>query len=339
MSNSENSLLASYENRTVLITGGTGYIGSSLVRALETVQCQVFLLVREGRNVAPDPDTVASISVISGDIRARETWSRALKGVDYVFHLAAQTSAYIASEDPVTDLDINVIPVLHMLEVCRERSLPAKIVFAGTVTQVGITLQTTPVDEMFSDHPATVYDIHKLTAEKYLQYYARQTATETVTLRLPNVYGPGPSSSRADRGVLNQMVRKALRGETLTVYGEGTFVRDYVFIDDVVRAFLAAGSKMDVLSGNYYVIGSGAGTRFVDAVNLMADRVARRKDYRTSVVHIAPPDAQLAVEKRNFVANTARFRAATGWAPQVSLVEGIDRTIEYFLGETKDVRE
>jgi nucleoside-diphosphate-sugar epimerase len=338
MSSSENSLLASYENRRVLITGGTGYIGSSLVRALQTVPCQVVLLVREGRSVAPGPDTVANISIISGDIRACETWSRALEGVDYVFHLAAQTSAYIASEDPFVDLDINVLPVLHMLETCRERNLPAKIVFAGTVTEVGITLQT-PVDESFADHPVTIYDIHKLTAEKYLQYYARQTATETVTLRLPNVYGPGPSSSHADRGVLNQMVRKALRGEALTVYGEGAFVRDYVFIDDVVRAFLVAGSKIDVLSGNYYVIGSGTGTRFVDAVNLVADRVTRQKGHRPSVVHITPPDTQLAIEERNFVANTARFSQSTGWAPQSSLLEGIDRTTEYFLGQMKEVRE
>lgn len=338
MSSSENSVLASYENRRVLVTGGTGYIGSSLVRALETVPCEIILLLREGRSVAPDPDTVASVSTISGDIRARETWSRALEGIDHVFHLAAQTSAYIASEDPFMDLDINVLPVLYMLEICRERGLSIKIAFAGTVTEVGITLQT-PVDESFPDHPTTIYDIHKLTAEKHLQYYARQRATQTVTLRLSNVYGPGPSSSRADRGVLNQMVRKALQGETLTVYGEGSFVRDYVFIDDVVRAFLVTGSKMDVLSGNYYVIGSGTGSRLVDAVNLVADRVARRKGYRPSIVHITPPDAQLAIEKRNFVANTGRFSAATGWTPQVSLVEGIDRTIEYFLGEMKDVRE
>ena len=338
MFSSENSRLASYKNRKVLITGGTGYIGSSIVRQLEAVPCQVILLVREGRSVAPEPDTVASISITSGDIRARETWSRALEGVDYVFHLAAQTSAYMASENPFTDLDINVLPVLHMLEICRERSLSIKIAFAGTVTEVGITLQT-PVDETFPDHPTTIYDIHKLTAEKYLQCYARQTAAETVTLRLSNVYGPGPSSSRADRGVLNQMVRKALRGETLTVYGEGAFVRDYVFIDDVVRAFLVAGSKMDVLSGNYYVIGSGTGTRFMDAVNLVADRVARRTGDRPSVAHITPPHAQLAIEKRNFVADTARFSEATGWTPQVSLVEGIDRTIDYFLGQMKELQE
>lgn len=338
MSENENAPLASYENRRVLITGGTGYIGSSLVRAFATVQCQVTLLVRNAQDIGADADAVADISIISGDIRSRETWSRALEGVDYVFHLASQTSAYMACEDPVMDLNINVLPVLHVLEICRERSLPVRIVFAGTVTEVGVTLQT-PVDEAFPDHPTTIYDIHKLTAEKYLQFYARQTVTETVTLRLSNVYGPGPSSSSADRGVLNQMVRKALRGERLMIYGHGAFVRDYVFIDDVVRAFLVAGSKIDVLSGDYYVIGSGTGTRFVDAVNLVADRVARRKGRRSSVTHITPPDAQLSVEERNFVANIARFSGATGWTPHVSLSDGIDRTIEYFLAEMNEPQE
>ena len=129
------------------------------------------------------------------------------------------------------------------------------------------------------------------------------------------------------------MVRKALQGETLTVYGNGAFVRDYVFIDDVVTAFLIAGSKIDVLNGKYYVIGSGTGTRFVDAANVVADRVWHKKGFRPSVVHVPPPDTLLTIEKRNFIANTARFKEATSWTPRVSFVEGIDHTIEYFLGE------
>jgi nucleoside-diphosphate-sugar epimerase len=134
------------------------------------------------------------------------------------------------------------------------------------------------------------------------------------------------------------MIDRALRGEALTVYGEGAFVRDYIFVDDVVRAFLLAGARADLLSGNHYLIGSGTGTRFVGAVNLVADRVALRKGHRPSVAHVAPPEAQLAIEERDFVANTGRFRKATGWTPMVSLAEGIDRTVDYFLGESKGLK-
>ena len=331
----EKQLLAAYEDARILITGASGYIGSRLVRSLQSVNCHMTLLVRPGREATPHPDSPASVSVVSGDLRVRETWSSALEGASHVFHLAAQTSAYLADKEPFTDLDLNVVPVLHMLEECRRTGLAAKIVSAGTVTQVGMTRQT-PVDESLPDHPVTIYDVHKLTAERYLGYYAERTAVKTVTLRLPNVYGPGPSSSSADRGLLNQMVRRALKGETLTVYGDGLPVRDYVFIDDVARAFLAAGSRIDALNGRYYVIGSGTGTRLVDAVNLVRDRVELRTGRSPKVVHMEPPTPQLAIEERNFVADTRRFTSAAGWSPQVSLADGIDRTIEFFLAESSE---
>lgn len=331
----ENQLLASYENARILITGASGYIGSRLVRTLQTVNCHMTLLVRPGREAATDADGPATVSVVSGDMLVRETWSSALEGASHVFHLAAQTSAYVADKEPFIDLDSNVMPVLHMLEECRRMDLATGIVFAGTATQVGMTRQT-PVDESFPDRPVTIYDIHKLTAEQYLRYYAEGTAVKTVTLRLPNVYGPGPSSSSADRGLLNQMIRRALKGETLTVYGEGLPVRDYVFIDDVARAFLAAGSKIDALSGRYYVIGSGTGTRLVDAVNLVRDRVELRTGRSPKVVHVQPPTPQLAIEERNFVADTRQFTSAAGWSPRVSLADGIDRTIEFFLAESSE---
>jgi nucleoside-diphosphate-sugar epimerase len=127
------------------------------------------------------------------------------------------------------------------------------------------------------------------------------------------------------------MVGKALAGEALTIYGDGQPVRDYVFIDDVVRALLLAGSQIDSLNGNYYFIGSGTGTRLVDAVNLVAERAARKTGHRPPVVHVDAPNTQLAIEERSFVTDTARFSRATGWMPGVSLEQGIDRTVEHHL--------
>ena len=115
----------------------------------------------------------------------------------------------------------------------------------------------------------------------------------------------------------------------MTVFDDGHHVRDYVFIDDVVSAFLTAGSHSSELSGNYYVIGSGQGFRIVDAINLVADRVKLLHGYRPQVQHVPAPEGLSPIEERDFVADTGLFQAATNWRANVTLEQGIDRTIEY----------
>jgi nucleoside-diphosphate-sugar epimerase len=325
----DDPVLQHYAGSKVLVTGGLGFLGSRLVQTLGQVPCQIDLLVRPGRDTNPVPAARATVKLIQGDIQIQETWSKALDGVDYVFHFAAQTSASVANQDPLTDFGINVEPVLHMLETCRRKGLKPSILFSGTVTQAGIPPRL-PVDESFQDLPIIVYDIHKLMAEKYLQYYCQDAGIPAVTLRLANVYGPGASVGSQNRGILNLMIRNGLKNEPLTVYGKGEWVRDYLFIDDAVGAFLLAGNAATNIGGNYYVIGSGTGTRIVDAINLVADRVQHHGGHRPEVVHVPPPESSSPIEDRNFVADTGKFRSATGWQPQVSLADGIDRTISYF---------
>jgi nucleoside-diphosphate-sugar epimerase len=144
------------------------------------------------------------------------------------------------------------------------------------------------------------------------------------------VYGPGPRSRSADRGVLNAMVRRALAGQALTIYGEGDFLRDYVYVEDVARAFLAAAAHIDRLGGGHFLIGSGRGHTFAEAVRTVADRAALRTGRPVAVDHVDPPRPLAPIERRNFVADTARFHGATGWSARVGLVDGIDRTIAYF---------
>jgi nucleoside-diphosphate-sugar epimerase len=145
------------------------------------------------------------------------------------------------------------------------------------------------------------------------------------------VYGPGPRSSSADRGVLNLMLRRALAGEALTVYGSGEHIRDYIYIEDVARAFLLAAANAERLEGRYFVLGSGRGYPIAEALNLVADRAALRTGQRVPVVHVDPPATLSPIEARNFVADTTAFRQATGWTAGVGLADGIDRTIETLL--------
>ena len=338
-------LLQHYAGSTILVSGGLGFIGSALIRALSPVTCQIIQLVRPGTSVdsgsgsksqMAGPEIVCqNIVNIEGDVQDRETWKKSLGNVDYVFHFAAQTSASVAEQDPLADLNANVVPVIQMMEACRHSGLRPTVLFAGTTTQVGLPTQL-PVDENFPDQPIIVYDIHKLAAEKYLQYYSNHLGIPTVTLRLSNVYGPGTNVSSSDRGVLNMMIKRAIEGQPLTVYGQGERVRDYVFIDDVVRAFLMAGAASELTMGKYYVIGSGTGTRIVDAMKMVADRVELRLGRRPEVTNVPAPATLLPIEERDFIADTGRFREATGWRAQVALAGGVDLTVEHFL-ELKEV--
>ena len=295
---------------SLFITGGSGYLASNLVLALSAIGCSIDLLSR------------------SDDLWSQKTWERAVEGVDAVFHFAAQTSVPVAERDPEADYHSNVLPMLLLLEACRRMGRRPVVLFAGTVTQAGLT-RSIPVNEANPDHPITIYDLHKLFAEAYLKRYVEAGVVNGACLRLANVFGPGPKSSSADRGVLNMMVRKALAGETLTIYGSGERIRDYVFVDDVVSAFLHAAARMDRVNGRHFVIGSGQGRSIAEAVEAVAERASLRIGRRPPVVHREPPSPPSPIEDRDFIADTTAFRRATGWLPQVGFLDGLDRTLEH----------
>jgi UDP-glucose 4-epimerase len=323
---SNGEIAACCEGKRLLITGGGGYLAYGLVNRLKGVRCSIIRLGRSADKFTPFPGR-ARISDVVGDVRERQVWNTVLDETDVVFHFAAQTSVYIANQDPVADFNSNVLPMLHLLEACRSKRLNPIVVFAGTATEVG-TARTIPVNETFPDRPVTIYDMHKLMAENYLKYYTREETVRGTTLRLANVYGPGPASSSADRGVLNMMLRRALAGEPITVYGEGNQIRDYIYLDDVTNAFLNGVAAIENTKGRNFVIGSGEGHTILEAMTMVSERVALKTGVRSRVIHIEPPQPQSLIEARNFVADSSLFCKLTGWRTRMTLAEGIDRTIE-----------
>lgn len=310
-----------YRGRTVVVSGASGYIATSLVERLAGTAAKV---VRLSRGPLP---RAAGCSDLAGDYADPALWDKALPGADVVFHLAAQTSFYAAAKDPDADFRANVLPMRALLEACRRAGARPFIVFAGSSTQAGLPRRQ-PVDESHPDEPVTVYDLHKLLCEKLLEGYARQGLARGATLRLSNVYGPGPRSSAADRGILNAMIARALRGERLNVYGDGAPVRDYLYIDDMAAAFLAAGRGLPALDGRHFVMGSGRGVSLLDSFRLIAARVEAKTGRQVEVACVPEPQGLSPIESRRFVADASAFRSASGWTPSVSLEEGIDRTIE-----------
>lgn len=311
--------------KTIAVTGAAGFLGGRLVSRLAGEACTIIRLARAPQRPL-EKVSAARVIDVAGDAGEREVWDR-LVDADVIFHLAAQTSGAAAAADPDSDFHANVMPMRQLLAACRDRQRRPLVVFAGTVTQAGVPSRL-PVDEDLPDDPITVYDRHKLIAETDLKAAAAAGVVRGATLRLANVYGPGTHGRRADRDVLNRMIGAAVIGQPLTLHGSGEHVRDYVFVDDVVDAFLKAAEHGERVDTRHFVIGSGRGTSIRDAFDLIAERVERVTGRRVPVTATAPPAPVSAIEQRNFIADHSRFSAATGWRPAWTLSDGIDRTIE-----------
>lgn len=313
-----------------LITGGAGYVGTALLPLIAAEQGQVRRFFRGEKAPASAPGLAVEDFV--GDVRSSDDLTRALAGIDVVLHLAAQTSVYVAEADPAADVEANVLPMLRLLEACRALGSKPTVVLASTATIYGVS-PPLPVREDAPAAPVTVYDLHKLAAERYLAHYVQEGHVRGASLRLANVYGPGPKSSRPDRGVLNGMVRRALSGETLKIYGTGEFLRDYVYVDDVARAFLLAAARADALAGRAVPVASGDGHTFAQAIGLVARLVGERTSREVRVEHVEPPAGLSRIENRSFVADPRGLHASLGFVAEISLEQGIQRTIEYFTAQ------
>ncbi|HEX6272473.1 MAG TPA: NAD-dependent epimerase/dehydratase family protein [Polyangiaceae bacterium] len=315
-----------------LVTGGAGYIGHSLTLELLDAGARVRRLFRAGRRPALEHPNVENVI---GDVTVRSDLARACANADVVFHLAGQTSVYTADRDPIGDFEANVRPVTAIAELCLERTPSPRVVLAGTSTVTGVTLSV-PIDPGRRDAPVSIYDLHKLMAEQYLEFCARVRGLSATTLRLCNVYGPGPPSASSDRGILNQMIRRALNGEALTVYGEGNQIRDYAYVGDVARAFRAAAEAPAVaVSGRHFVVGTGLGHTVRSAVSRVAELVGARTGREVPVTTVTPPAGLSPIENRFFVADPAPFEEASGFRPRVTLDEGIERTLDHLALQEK----
>jgi UDP-glucose 4-epimerase len=316
--------LSAFRGQTVAVTGAAGFLGGRLLARLATCDCRI---IRVARSAPPPMDdlTAATVTDVTGDVGDRGVWDQ-VAAADVIFHFAAQTSTAAAADDPDGAFHANVTPMRHLLAACRHRGVRPMVLFAGTVTQAGMPSRV-PVDEDAPDDPLTIYDRHKLIAEGDLKAAASQGIVRGATLRLANVYGPG-GHGRRDRDVLNRMIKTAIAGGPLTVFGTGEYLRDYVFIEDVVDAFLMAAVHREQVDRRHFVVASGHGISIRDAFELVAARVERLTGRHVAVTTTEPATPQSPIERRNFVGDPSRFSAATGWRPSWSLGQGIDRTIE-----------
>jgi UDP-glucose 4-epimerase len=323
-------LLESFRGRNVLITGGLGFLGSSLAREMVEVDANVVLvdsLVPEyggnRRNIAGLEERV---QVNVSDVRDQHSLRHLVQGQDVLFNLAGQTSHLDSMLDPYTDLEINCRAQLSILEACRHENPAARVVFAST-RQIYGRPERLPVDEAHPIAPVDVNGINKTAGEWYHLLYGEVYGLHVSVLRLTNTYGPRMRVRDARQTFLGYWLRLALEGQTIQVFGDGSQLRDFNYVDDAVHAFLLAAVREEA-SGQVFNLGSNE----VVSLHALAELLVELNGGGRFELVPFPPDRK-AIDIGDFYADFRKIRGELGWEPRVSLAEGLERTLAYYRAE------
>jgi UDP-glucose 4-epimerase len=304
----------------VLVTGAAGFIGSHLCRRLVAEGSQVVgfdnLSAGDPANLADVPEVL----LVEADLRDGDAVADAARGCDAILHHAARKSVPLSVQEPEEFVEVNVRGTLNVLLAAREG--PATAVFASSSSVYG-DQEIFPLREDAQPRPRSPYAATKLAGEALFGSWWHSYRVPTITLRYFNVYGPGQDPASEYAAVIPRFVTACLTGATPVVYGDGKQGRDFTYIDDVVDANLLALRAPERAFGR--VLNAGAG-RPPTTINQLLELVARHAGASPEPVHEPPREGDI----RRSEADIALARELIGYAPEVSIDEGIRRTVEWF---------
>jgi len=320
-----------FTNKKILITGGAGFIGSSicleLIKRGGEVTILDALLPLYGGNLFNLEPVKSKIKFVKGDIRDKALIDDLVIGKNFIFDLAAQVS-YIDSKDlPFLDLDINCFGRLNVLEAVKAKAPTARVIFSSSRMVYG-KIHSIPVTETHPTEPLSLYGIHKLTGEKYYRYYHDVFALNTLVARLPNPYGIRQQMKHNKYSIVGWFLRQALDGETITIFGDGLQEMDYIYIDDVVEGLLQIAEKG--VAGEVYNLGSEERVTLVGMVDLILKEVGTGNK-----AHVPWPENFEKNKTGSYIADTSKIERDTGWKAKVTLKEGIKRMVVYYKNYRK----
>jgi CDP-paratose 2-epimerase len=335
---------------TTLITGGAGFIGTNLGDRLATAGERVLVLDDLSRRGAEEnlewlcARHGERIAVETGDVRDRALVARCMRGVERVFHLAAQVAVTTSLEAPVADATVNVLGTVNVLEEARARRRPPRLVFTSTNKVYG-NLEDVPLRERPSRYepsdPAlraggiderrplafcTPYGCSKGAADQYVLDYAHSYGVPSVAFRMSCIYGPHQHGNE-DQGWVAHFLIRTLEAEPITIFGDGKQVRDVLFVEDLVDAFLMASERAPELAGRAFNIGGGP-SNCLSLRELLA--IVERLSGEAPAVVGAPWRTG---DQRYYVSDSSAFEAATGWRPRVDPQQGVRRLHRWLAAE------
>ncbi|MGH9663318.1 MAG: NAD-dependent epimerase/dehydratase family protein [Bryobacteraceae bacterium] len=323
-------MTVTYSGREVLITGGLGFLGSNLAIRLVNLGASVSIVDAMvdgcGGNVYNIAPVANKVRVVRASVGAPRRFRALIRRAGVIFNLAGEISHIHSMRWPKRDALLNASSQLSFLEECVRSAPGVRIVYAGTRQVYGVP-KYLPVDEEHPIGPVDFNGIHKGAALMYHVLYARTKKLDAVVLNLSNLYGPRMALSSPCQGVLANFVRKLVSGRRLEVFGDGRQLRDPMYVDEAVDAFLAAGS-VEKLPSRIYNVG-GPEPLPLGRIAGIASRAAGQDP---PLFRPFPPDREM-IDIGSYYADTSRIRRELGWKPCIGFEDGIARTLAFYQAE------
>ena len=307
------ALTMSSGEKRCLVLGGCGFLGSVIVRNLVDKGWRVRVFDKEGVDSSRLASVLSSIELMSGDFMNCGDLSRALDDFPIVLHFIGTTIPQSSMDDIHFDIETNLQPTVRLLELMRARPGQRLVYASSGGTVYGIPQQYEPLKETDVTDPISSYGISKLSIEKYIRLFSYNYGLPYVVLRFANPYGESQHSARP-QGAAAVFLQKALKGEEIVIWGDGSVIRDYIYEDDVARAVEAVLNTPQILSGVYNV-GTGRGTSLTELLEIIR-RVSGRPCSASN-------DPSRSFDVPYNVLDVARIAQATGWSPRYSLEDGL----------------
>jgi UDP-glucose 4-epimerase len=334
-----------------LITGGCGFIGTSLIKRLLEKNPHVKIRVLDNLSVGTRDDlaevcdytdissheindsrrAAKQVELIAGDIKNYQTCLQCASGVDILIHLAANTGVAPSVDDPRSDMESNVIGTFNLLEAARLNGVD-KFIFASSGAPIGEV--EPPITETKPARPVSPYGASKLAGEGYCSAYFRTFGVKTVSLRFGNVYGP---RSKNKNSVVAKFLKKALSGDAIEIYGDGQQTRDFIYIDDLIQAIeLAVHPQPKQQSpqqeaqepwGEVYQIATYRETTVNEITDKIKELIKREKGIELAITYT---ETRIGDVKRNY-SDITKARTILGYDPKYDLDKGLANTLQYFL--------
>lgn len=308
--------------KNVLITGGLGFVGSNLAEDLVEKGYQVVLVSRSNRKLQNIASIVNKVKLEYGDV-TDFNWlgETVLKHKpDVIFHFAGQLTSYESFEKPLYDVDVNSKSTIVLLEAVRKLKAPCRFILGSTLWVVGRS-KGFPINEETPCHPLNIYVANRLASEHYCKIYNEVYDMDTLVMRLTNTFGIKEQYDNPKKAALNALIYKGYKGQTIPIYDEGKFFRDYIYISDIVSAAEIIMEKGK--AGECYFAGTGVKTWFYEVSRWLEELT------KGNVVYVKSPDYHKRINVGNIVVDNTKIRSL-GWSWQVSVKDGIKKTLEYY---------